>query len=431
MANKTTKTFSKGIHFNDRKQQCEGLSIVDFALPAQVYLAVSQHTGAPATPVVNVGDVVKCGQLVAKASGNISANIHSSVNGTVKGIISRKNNFGTKSDYIHIETNGSEGEMLLPPLKNPSSAEIVNRVRECGIVGLGGAGFPTAVKLSPSVKVDTLLINAAECEPYLCCDNRMMIENTRLVAKGILYMAKALGVENVVVGIEENKQEAYSLLSNIEGLKVILLKAKYPQGAEKHLIDACLNRKVPLSKYPMDVGVVVQNVQTAFAVYEAVELGRPLTSRVLTVAGQAVKKPANLRVKIGTPYKAILDFCEVDYENTVKFIDGGPMMGNAMSDFDGVVVKTDSGLLCLTKDEVDKHEISPCINCARCAKSCPMKLMPMYIDFYTLAGDTDNAVKYGALHCCECGSCAYVCPARRAIVQSARLTKQIVRSKKK
>lgn len=429
MAKKKLNTFKRGVHFDDRKEQCADLNIVTFPAPDEVFIALGQHVGAPAKPVVRAGDEVKCGQLIAAADGVVSANIHASIGGTVKGIVLRKNTQGNKAEYVHIAAgSGQECENLLP-LKNPSPEEIISRVRDCGIVGLGGAGFPTAVKLSPKLKIDTLLINAAECEPYLCCDYRLMIEQTKEIVEGAFLIAKALGVNNIIVGIEENKPKAVELFSGFDGITVQLLKTRYPQGAEKHLIDACLKRKVPPKKLPMDVGVVVQNVQTAFAVYEAVEHGKPLTSRVITVAGGAISKPANLRVKIGTSYTQILDYCQANFEEIVKFIDGGPMMGNAMSDYDGVVNKTTGGLVCLNEKEADTLQVTPCINCGRCARVCPMRLMPMQIDFFALAGDVDNAVKYGATNCCECGTCAYVCPAKRAIVQSVRLAKQLLRNR--
>ncbi len=427
MAKIETKTFPRGTHFDDRKYTA-GSPIEVMPAPSDVYLALSQHVGAPAKAVVAAGDKVKQGQLVAEASGNVSANIYSSVNGEVVGVEKRRNNQGVLADYVHVKADGSEGTCTLSPLETINRETVTNRICEAGIVGLGGAGFPTAVKVAADV--DTLIINAAECEPYLTCDHRLMLEHLEEVIEGVRLLATACGATSIIIGVEENKVDAYEALCGHEGVQVQLLKKKYPQGAEKQLIYALTKRKVPAKGLPKDVKVNVNNVATAYAVYEAVKRNKPLYERVVTVSGRGFKQPKNLLVKVGTPYQALADFCGGMSEETVKLIAGGPMMGFALTDVSGVVTKTDSGLLALEASEAFLGESTACINCGRCATVCPMNLMPMYIDFNAQAGDFAAAAQYGAEHCIECGCCAYVCPAKRNIVQSVRLTKAELRRKK-
>ena len=430
----------------DNKALTADISVEAMPLVPDYYVSLSQHIGKPAQPVVNAGDEVVEGQLIAKASSFVSANIHSPVCGEIVGVEKRKNAQGVTVDTIHIKSNGKQDKVTLPPLSDPTAQQIVERVAEAGIVGLGGAGFPTAVKLQPQDPVDTLIINAAECEPYLNCDNRLMIERTDEFLAGVRLLAKAIGVTDIYIGIEANKPQAYQALlarSGVIGnskqelqnkqpgdIVVVLLKTKYPQGAEKTLIKACVNREVPVGGLPAAVGCIVDNVATAYAVWDAVVNGRPLTRRIMTVSGRGIQTPKNLEVAIGTPVGTIVEFCGGIADNTVKIVSGGPMMGFSLSDTDLCTTKTDSGLLALTDKEASTVLPTPCINCGRCASVCPMKLMPMYIDFYATCGDTDNAVKYGALNCFECGTFAYVCPAKRPIVQSVRLTKMKMKEKK-
>ena len=430
----------------DNKGLSASASIEQMPLVAEYFVSLSQHIGKPAEPIVAAGDVVAEGQLIAKASSFVSANIHSPVCGEVVGVVKRKNAQGNNVDYIHIKSNGGTDKVTLKPLRDPTPKQIVERIAEAGIVGMGGAGFPTAVKLQPQDHVDTLIINAAECEPYLNCDNRLMIERTAEFIEGVRLIAKAIDVKNVYIGIEANKMEAYKALVALDGviggtkkelkgkkdgdIVVVLLKKKYPQGAEKTLISACVKRKVPVGALPAAVGCIVNNVGTAYAVYDAVVNGRPLYRRLMTVSGRGVNTPKNIEVSVGTPISAIIEFCDNLTDNTVKLVSGGPMMGFTLTDVSVATTKTDSGLLALTDKEASTVLPTPCINCGRCAAVCPMKLMPMYIDFYTTCGDTENAVKYGAANCFECGTCAYVCPAKRPIVQSVRLTKMKMKEKK-
>ncbi|MGN1066543.1 MAG: electron transport complex subunit RsxC [Candidatus Fimimonas sp.] len=436
------KTFRGGVHIPDNKSLSENIAIEQMPQVSDYYVSLSQHIGKPAELVVAVGDTVVEGQLLAKASAFVSANIHSPVCGEVVGVEKRKNAQGATIDCVHIKSNGNQEVALLQPLENPTRQEIIDRIAEAGIVGMGGAGFPTAVKIQPKDPVDSLIINAAECEPYLNCDNRMMIERAEQFIAGVRLLAVACNVPNVYIGLEANKMEAYSTLVALDGvvgedvpkkegdIVVVLLKKKYPQGAEKMLIKACVNREVPVGALPAAVGCIVSNVSTAYAVWDAVTNGKTLYKRAMTVSGRGIETPRNLEVRIGTPISDIVEFCGGLKENTVKLVSGGPMMGFSLMDQQTCTTKTDSGLLALTDKEASTVLPTPCINCGRCANVCPMRLMPMYIDFYATVGDTENAVKYGAMNCFECGTCAYVCPAKRPIVQSVRLTKMRMKEKK-
>lgn len=429
------KTFSGGRHIPDFKSLTERKSIEIMPAMSDYYVCLSQHIGKPAELVVNVGDTVSEGQLIARANGVVSANIHSPICGEVVGIEKRKNAIGALCDYVHIHADGRTEVIAMQPLVDPTPDEIKTRIAEAGIVGMGGAGFPTAVKLSPRENVDVLVINAAECEPYLNCDNRLIVERAEKFVYGVRLIAAACGVQHVYIGLEANKQEAYAALMNIDGVVsddqpakendvvVTLLKPKYPQGAEKMLIYAVTGRKVPTGALPSSVGCIVANVATAYAVYDAVVNGKPLYKRVMTLSGDGVKNPKNVEVRIGTPLKDILEFCDGLSDDTIKLIFGGPMMGRSLVDTDIPTSKTDGGFLALTAKTANTMLPTPCIRCGRCVNVCPMKLSPLFIDFYATVGDFDNAVKYGALNCFECGSCAYVCPAKRPIVQSVRLTK--------
>lgn len=428
---KHTRTFKKGIHFPDMKYLAKDKPIEPMPPSEHYFVALSQHIGAPAKPVVEVGATVAAGTLIARADGMISANVFSPVSGTVAGIETRKNKQGANAPFIHIKNDFKNREEFMPPADVSDARAVRERIGEAGIVGLGGAGFPTLVKLSPSKPVDILIINAAECELYLTCDYRVMLDRTEEFVKGVKILSSCLGVARTVIGIEENKMEAYEKLRAFDGFELILLEKKYPQGGEKQLIYACCGRVVPAKALPMDVGVVVQNVATALAVYEAVEKGKPLYERVVTVSGKGVAEPKNLLVKTGTLFEEALDFCGGISEDTQKLIAGGPMMGTSLYDATGVFTKTDSGLLALTGEEANVSQPSNCISCGACARACPMNLMPMYIDFYALAGDFKTSEKYGTNHCIECGCCANVCPAKRPLVQSIRLAKAKLREKAK
>lgn len=424
------KNYLYGIHVKDEKSLTCDCPIEEMPLPEIVYLSMSQHIGAPAIPVVSVGDYVKKGTLIGQASGAISANVYSSICGEVTAIEDIVNGLGQKQKYVIIKNDGGTDELTFDNLNDFEPSTLVERIRLAGIVGLGGAGFPTAVKLSPKTKLDALIINGAECEPYLTCDYRLMLERTHDVYKGIKYVARALNIKRIIIGIEANKPKAIEAFSSYDDLEVVVLKKQYPMGSEKHLIYCTTGRKVPIGKMPFDVGCCVQNIKTMVACYEAIELNKPLTETILTVSGRGVKTPKNLKVALGTPFNVIAEYCGGVAENNVKVVAGGPMMGKALISLKHYTRKTDSGILFLKDGETNASTPTNCINCARCAKNCPMRLMPMYIESFALAGDYVNAEKYGAMNCLECGSCAYNCPAKRALVQSISMAKAKIKEMK-
>ena len=397
--------------------------------PERVYLSLSQHIGKPATPVVAVGDSVEKGQMIAEASGFISAPVFSSVSGVVEDIKPIVTHAG-KADHIIIKNDFEERENRLAAIDKSDPKAIAERVKEAGIVGLGGAGFPAFVKLTPKEPVDILLINGAECEPYLTCDYRIMLEYTDALVEGARFAALALNNAKIFIGIEDNKPDAIEILSKYEDVNVVPLKKKYPQGSEKQLIFACTGRKVGLGKIPSSVGVCVMNVQTVKAVYNAVENNEPLFERVMTITGNGITEPKNLLVRNGTPYVEIVEFCGGLNKNARKIVAGGPMMGKALSSLNSYSKKADSGILVLADGDANELAPSPCINCGRCARACPMHLMPMYIDLYTHTNDYKKADEYGASSCFECGTCAYVCPAKRDLVGSVQLCKKKLREMK-
>lgn len=424
------KNYPYGIHVKDMKELCSNSPIEVMPSPDTVYLCMSQHIGAPANPVVAVGDKVKKGQLVGEASGPVSANVYSSICGEVVAIEDIVNGLGQKQKYVVVKNDGSNEEVLFPEIENRLPPALIERIRLAGIVGLGGAGFPTAVKLTPKSQLDCLIINGAECEPYLNCDYRLMLERTDDIYKGIKYVAKALNVKNIILGIEENKPKAIEAFKIYEDLDVVILKKQYPMGSEKHLIYCTTGRKVPVGKMPFDVGVCVQNIKTMIACYEAIDLNKPLTEMVMTVSGYGINTPKNIKLALGTPFTDVTDFCGGMKDGAIKLVAGGPMMGKALVGLNHYSRKTDSGLLVLVDGETNVSQPTNCINCAKCAKNCPMRLMPMYIESYALAGDFVNAKKYGAMNCLECGSCAYNCPAKRSLVQSISMAKNKIRELK-
>ena len=399
--------------------------------PDFVCISMSQHIGAPAIPVVAEGDVVKKGQLIAKAAGPVSANIYASIPGTVEKISEITNGLGQKQTHIRIKNDFTGNEMLFDDLKDRSPSSVVERVALAGIVGLGGAGFPTAIKLSPKSPLDILIINGAECEPYLTCDDRLMLERTEDIYRGMKIIAEALGLTRIIIGIEKNKPLAIEAFAKYADIDVVPLRKQYPMGGEKQLIFCTTGRKVPVGKMPFDVGCCVQNVKTVLACYEAVVLNKPLTETVLTVSGHGVKEPKNLKVPLGTSFSSLIDYCGGKSDDTVKIVAGGPMMGKALVSLNQYTRKTDSGILVLTDKETNREKPSNCINCARCAQKCPMRLMPMMIESHFLCGDYAGAERYGAMNCVECGLCAHNCPAGRALVQSITAAKNKIREMKK
>lgn len=427
------KFFRRGIHTNDMKNLAKNCAIEELPASATVDLSLSQHIGKPAVPVVAVGDQVKMGQLIAEADGFVSSRIFASVSGTVAAIGPKRDERGALATFITIKNDGEYSFMPLEGEVDKTDADsLKKRIGQAGIVGLGGAAFPTAVKVSPKTPVDTLIINGAECEPYLTCDYRLMVEKTEEVVKGIRYLKTALGVDKVIVGIEKNKPDCIALFESYDDLTVVKLKERYPMGGEKQLIYCATGKKVPCGKLPSDVGCVVQNIATAYAVYEAVDKNKALYERVLTVSGAAVNERKNLLVKNGTAYKDIIAYCGGAKEDLAMIVDGGPMMGYSVVSDEFVTKKATSGILLLNQKEVSLEEPTPCISCGMCAQVCPMHLMPMDIDFYTIAGDYESADKLGGVtNCIECGACAYICPSKRAIVQNVVIAKAKLRQMKK
>ncbi len=399
--------------------------------PKTVYISMSQHIGAPAIPIVQVGEHVKKGQLIGEASGALSANVFASVSGTVTEIKNIVNGLGQNLNHVIIENDFKDEEVLFNDVENFDTKTLIERIRQAGIVGLGGAGFPTAIKLSPNHQLDTLVVNGAECEPYLTCDYRLMIERTEDIYKGIKYVAKALGIERVVFGIEANKPKAIELFSKYDDIDVVVLRKQYPMGSEKHLIYVTTGRKVPVGKMPFDIDCCVQNVKTLIACYEAIEHNKPLTETVITVSGKGIKTPKNILAPLGTPVEELIEFCGGKDEDVIKVVAGGPMMGRALVTLNHYTRKTDSGILCLTLKETNTSKPTNCINCGLCAKNCPMRLMPMYIESNAIAGDFEKAQKYGAMNCIECGLCTYNCPAKRSLVQSIVYAKGKIKEMKK
>ena len=433
---KKGKYFPRGIHVHDMKYLSKNSPIEVLPEPEEVSICLAQHIGSPASSIVQVGDKVRKGQLIAEATGPISANIYASLTGTVISIDDFPTAMGVMQKHIVIrkaeqgDTEFGEYEMTLPPLEVMNKETIINRIREAGIVGLGGAGFPTAVKVSPKNQLEYLIINGAECEPYLTCDYRLMLERTEELRRGIELFKIALNVKKVMVGIEANKPDVIEKFAKFTDFDTVVLRKQYPVGSEKHLIYACTGRKVPIGKLPSDVGCCVQNIKTVLATYDAVYNNIPLYKTVITVTGEAVKNPKNLVVPVGTSYDYIIDYCGGMSDETAKVLAGGPMMGKALISTAMPVKKADSGLVLLLEDETSSSQPTNCIHCGVCALNCPMKLEPMMIDFYTLAGDYKTAAKYGARNCIECGSCAYNCPAKRALVQSISLCKAKLREVK-
>jgi len=432
------KTFPKGgVHPKENKFSA-GKKIETLPLPKQVIVPVSQQIGAPSTPVVAVNDMVKTGQVIAKAEGFVSANIHAPVSGKVTKIDFFTDSSGYKRKAIMIDTEGDEwadGINRDPSLQKDCSLspeEIIKKINEAGLVGLGGATFPTHVKLSvPKGKTaEYLLINAVECEPYLTSDHQLMMEKADEIMVGTSILMKALSVSKAMIGIENNKPDAIELFTRkakeYKGIEVYALRVQYPQGGEKQLIKAILNREVPSGGLPIDVGCVVQNVGTAFAVYEAVQKNKPLIERVVTVTGKSVKSPSNFLARIGTPVSQLIEAAGGVPEDTAKIVNGGPMMGKAINTTDVPVTKGTSGILIFRDSEASRKEMQNCIRCAKCVSVCPMGLTPFMQMAVVERALWDEAEKYHILDCIECGSCSYTCPASRPLLDYIRLGKQTV-----
>jgi Na+-translocating ferredoxin:NAD+ oxidoreductase subunit C len=426
------KTFKGGIHPPYNKELASGKAIKKAPVPAEVVIPLSQHIGAPNEALVSAGDRVEVGQKIGSADAFVSAPVHSSVAGTVKEVTEVANFTGARVKSVIITPDAEQPEFTKKPGKDLDSLtgeEIRDIAREAGLVGMGGAAFPTHVKLTPpkDKPVDTVIINACECEPFLTCDHRQMLERGDDMIAGARLLKTAVGANKVIIGIETNKMDAVDALrskaSGLSDVEIEVLEVKYPEGAEKMLIYALTGRKVPPGKLPSEVGCLVQNVGTAIAIYEAAAWGKPLYERVLTVTGPGIREPANLIAAIGTPISALIDACGGFVGNPVKLIMGGPMTGWAQSETAASVVKGTSGVVVLTSDVVEMGEEAECVRCGKCIDACPMFLSPNFIVQATKRGQWDKAEMWGALDCFECGCCSFECPAFIPHVQYVRKAK--------
>ena len=425
------KTFRGGIHPPYNKEATAGKATEDISLPVEVIIPMQQHVGAPNKPLVNVGDRVEIGQKIGATDAFVSAPVHSSVAGTVKAVEERKNFVGANVTCVVISVDPNQPAKFTQKrdVSGLSGDEIREIAKEAGLVGLGGAAFPSYVKLSPpkDKPIDTVIINACECEPFLTCDHRLMLERAEDLVAGLKLMMKAVGAPRGIIGVEANKMDAADLLNSKingeSGIEVVLLEVKYPEGAEKMLIDAILGRRVPPGKLPSEVGVLVQNVQTAVAMYDAAAYGKPVIERVVTVSGSGIKNPRNIRVKVGTPISHVIEQCGGMVGTTGKVILGGPMTGFAQKDLSAFTQKGTGGVLVFTEEAVDEAPEQQCVGCDRCLDACAMFLMPNFIVKHARRGQWDLAEKYGAMDCFECGCCSFVCPARIKHVAYVRKSK--------
>ncbi len=429
------KSFWGGAHPPEEKQWSEHQPIQELSLPEVVFIPVQQHIGAPAEPIVEKGDLVKTGQMICQSDKFVSVPSHASVSGTVTAVESRPHPLGTTLLSIIIESDGNDtwidsvksdpGYLSLPP------DEIKKRIQAAGIAGMGGAAFPSHVKLSPPAEkpIDTALLNGVECEPYLTADHRLMLEKSDEILAGFQIIMKILDTRRGIIGIEKNKPDAIQLMTektrSIKNISILPLHVKYPQGAEKQLIKAATNREVPAGGLPMDVGCLVHNVGTALAIYEAVSFQKPLIERVVTVTGPGIRTPKNLKVRIGTPFQNLIDFCGGFTDSAAKIINGGPMMGISQLTVEVPVIKGTSGILVLDEKTANLSLECPCIGCARCVDVCPMKLVPSQIATFIEYDKIEDAHKIGVLDCIECGTCSYICPAKRNLIHYIKLGKAL------
>lgn len=420
-------TFRGGIHPLVKKTQVESKNIEEFPVGKYVYIPLKQNIGEALNSIVKIDDIVKIGQKLGESTSPMSVPVHASVSGKVIkfGLLS-----GIKT--VVIENNFKDEEFEYKHITNyeeHSKEELINIIRERGVVGLGGATFPTHIKLNPpsEVKIDTLIINAAECEPYLNNDNRLLQEYSHDIIEGIKILLYITGAANAIIGIEENKPLAIKAIKSViaqEGnISVSILKTKYPQGGEKHLIKAITGKELPMKKLPSFIGITVTNVGTVKAIYDGIVKGEALTKRVITVSGGGVEEPKNLLVRIGTPFAEILKFCEFDPEKTIRLIVGGPLMGFAQESTEHSVIKGTTGLLALTKKEIRREEQENCISCGKCVDVCPMNLMPVIFERNLFTNKLYKNIEYNLSECIECGACTYICPSNRPLNEAIRTGK--------
>ena len=434
-------TFKGGVHPNDGKSFAKDKEIVELLPKGDLVYPLSQHIGAPASPIVKKGDHVLKGQMIAEAGGFVSAPIYASVSGTVKAIEPHVNPTGAKVNCIVIENDGQYEEVEYPPIKPLSELtkeEILNMIANAGIVGMGGAGFPTRVKLSPKEpdKIDYIIANCAECEPYITADYRRMMETPELLVEGMKVILKLFDNAKGIFGVEDNKPDCIAKLKELvkdePRMEVKTLMTKYPQGAERQLIYATTGRAINSTMLPADAGCVVDNVETVISIYNAVVKGIPSMERVVTVSGDGVANPGNYKVLFGTNQRELVEAAGGLKEGCEKVISGGPMMGFAMYTLDTPITKTSSSILCLSKDEVSASTATACINCGRCVEACPSRIIPSRLADLAERHDEAGFVKMNGLECVECGSCSYVCPAKRHLKQAiGSMRKTALANKKK
>ncbi|MBE7035175.1 MAG: electron transport complex subunit RsxC [Ruminococcaceae bacterium] len=429
-------TCKRGIHPHDYKEQTKDKAIRKLPAPKLLYFPLQQHIGKPAEPVVKPGDSVLMGQVIADTAGMMTAPVHASVSGIVQDIGQYLHPNGTKQTMIVIENDGLDtpAEPLVHrSLHNMTQDEIIGIIRDAGIVGMGGAGFPTHVKLSPPADkpIDYVIVNGAECEPYLTSDHRVMVEMPDDIIKGLSVLMHLFPKASAHIAVEDNKPDAIEALTRAAeeqaGIRVETLKTKYPQGSEKQLISAVTGREVPSGGLPMDVGCLVLNIDTVLSIAKAVLEGKPLYERVVTVSGHAVCEPGNFLVRMGTPFSHIVEAAGGVLEPLGKILMGGPMMGTACYSLDVPVVKGTSALLLMTAEEANTGKESPCIRCGRCVSACPIGLRPLFLNAYIQKENWELCHKENIRDCIECGSCSYVCPAKRHLVQSIRLGKDCMK----
>lgn len=437
-------TFKKGIHPDYCKERTSHKPIEILMPGDELVYPMQQHIGVPAQPLVKKGDRVLVGQKIGEVSRDkLGVPIYASVSGTVKGIEKRLTHMGVKiqsviviNDHLYEEDPALKIESLRD-YRTFTPEAIREMVREAGIVGMGGAAFPTYVKLSPpqGKEITHIIINGAECEPYLTTDHRVMLEEGERLIEGVKILLYLFPSAQAYIGIEDNKIDAIMHLEDLtkqeENINICCLKTKYPQGSEKHLIYALTGKEVPSGKLPADLGCVVQNIDTVIAIWRTVTKNRPIMRRIITVAGDGVNNPCNLKVRVGTSFREILEKAQWDPDKTVKIICGGPMMGVAVSDIDVPVVKGTSGILCFTQDVVAKQRSANCIRCGKCIAVCPMALEPQALHQAALHEEDDIFLECQGMDCIECGSCAYICPAKRHLVQNIRAAKWRIRNQKR
>lgn len=432
-------TFKRGVHLPESKESTQSKPMVILLPKEDLVFPMQQHIGAPCQPIVAKGDRVLLGQKIAESSGFVSSPIYASVSGIVKDIKLMLHPDGNKYNSIIIQNDSKyeEDKSLgkTKPLEQYTKEEIINTIKEAGIVGMGGAGFPTHVKLSSKADIDTIIVNGAECEPYLTSDHVVLLEETERVVLGLQVILKIFPEAKGIIAIETNKMDAIEKMekqiNNISNISVMPLIPKYPQGSEKQIIEACTGRQVPIGGLPEKAGCIVSNVETVIAIHRAIFRGRPVMRRIVTVTGSAIKNPNNFKVKIGTSYREIIEAAGGFKEEVGKIISGGPMMGIPLFSLDVPVIKTSSAILCMTKKETKFYEEQNCIRCGKCISVCPIGLIPLNLNQYVVNANFEAFEKDNGMSCLSCGACSFICPAHRYLAQSIKLGKQVLTENRK